>query len=1699
MVKAASFAMEDFEYSVQISELDWEAFFQVCEECNILPPVLAGLDDSGMSDIDERGNHRPRPDIQWQTHDPEQIDGPPDCDGSPVDSYLSIYGLNTPEQVLSGSEEDCHMETVNEFFERLKNVPLTRDNTDVSTSEGFAEGSVKKDSAEKTVMPAVPQHSFSSNLANEHNSNMYMCNETTDDDLEEIKKKYSCPDTDLFIKEEEWSLEILKEGVKQREDLKCDEQCKQIMQQPDTEKTSHDVGVKYLPVIVNEKDLTDPNHKMKASSPLALGCKSDFKELPVCQEQVSSVTPRRRRRKKKRISVELSDSDSGREGPLPGKQSDSDEDTHTKKVEIGIRTCRPQLSEHCCVGTASETTTTTTNSYLPFPKMNNTPVSSPVHSMSPSQKSDINHAKVVGLSCPQEIPKTIRLTERVTDSINNCSPSGESEPVGQPAQSKKVTDSINNCSPTRESEAVGQPTIRANFTFPEPSVSVEKIPQSDKPPTGNCAPQLNSNLLLEINAALKESVVAPASTTTSDAKKAVSVIESTKDNNLELSLTTAAFQPTDPALHSTFPHSHQIQSEDTDKSDTQFVESGAAGHRKTSASDNISCVTFPEIKKEAVFVVSNHDAEEKEHLSSATHDRVLTEHRNGLQDRSGETDPVNMVDVQISPQHSQMTDIDTQTFENTHPNEMNSEIKNKVPKKTNTAGIVKASMYSENQVDICPLLNSQDTSKIKKYVNKEVDTIPPVAEIVNRKEIWSTVTQTDSTGETENFETAHPGAESEIARAKEVSTTDVKVGFPSGENMKKENVEILLPVTKDTETPYPTSESTGEAQSVETVDTKTQNQLKGAKKVNTKDAGIPSSETEFLLPATEDMNAKDVEMSPGTKVINDVLSPGAEDVKTNEVLILSSGANNILSKHVSTMSTGADDIDSKELQMLSSAAKEETKSEANLPHNAIINTSVTGNPPEHLQNCCLLSKDKSESINDLGTENIENLSVGAKDGNRTDLNMLSSAPIVFEPLLHSQSEGHTKETLNVRSNDIPENKKYTHEKEVETLSPAAKDETQISHSNSENGTKESSTSSKPMNAPESKNLPHINDNNGQSFKEQITECQSLIGYLTEPETQSLEDSNSNPNPSIIITPSENEKHYLNSQSSDLSEDSELAPSATVNAVPVTPSSETKDEAQSLETLDTDTVSQPTTPVYAISSFWNEMEKLTINDILRLRQVGEAQHPSVLLQPENSSIADPTDAADSGYFTQFDEYKPDRSSGDMSFISDFDEDLTQLMNQDAKLDEDSQGSPNPMGIMWECDPNLSGTGTGMEDVFMLDSKTATLSSFHKDNSHPGFRKMCKNISIQNLQSLETQPLKKILRNASWHSIHSVYSAHSEVEDDSVDPFDRVETSSPVYLSDEEEELDNAGVTFSEILEYLFGAEEPEHSVSAAETVGTSYIIGAGSSVPEMYDHFFSEFEAESFFYPVAEDNSSNKDEMIPIFSCSRSSSKNLQFPEVYDSFFTDDSPVHSDEDEEPDHTVIRVITRHDHVSTKNQGALTAVDTFEEIFPEKDYTWNFMSKNPFSFRKIRRTGLPVPSERSNSWALTHVNNRTFQKRIQSIHALSTDVSPIPDPLLVSLENRIFRQLAVQQKICREIQNVVADPRVDAPLVSLKQADMCLVCIAFASWVLKSVNPQGADNWKAVLLANISALSAIRYLRRFTRDEAAKITPLRQIEPA
>lgn len=478
--------------------------------------------------------------------------------------------------------------------------------------------------------------------------------------------------------------------------------------------------------------------------------------------------------------------------------------------------------------------------------------------------------------------------------------------------------------------------------------------------------------------------------------------------------------------------------------------------------------------------------------------------------------------------------------------------------------------------------------------------------------------------------------------------------------------------------------------------------------------------------------------------------------------------------------------------------------------------------------------------------------------------------------------------------------------------------------------------------------------------------------------------------------------HISGPTQDVSE----LPHNTLAEMKYTSSAESKSGAKDLESVSLDAADHLPCPVYAISSFWNEMEKLTINDILRIRQIGNTQHTSILTQPEDGSIADTTDAGDSGYFTLPDDSKPDRLSGDMSYISDLDEDLAQLQTTfSSKQEDESREFPSSCGVMWENDPDPVVVG---EEMVFISPETTLPEHLYTANAQQCFRRMCKNISVQNLQALDAQPIRQILRNASMHSIHS------EV-DDFIDPFYHVNTSGSKSLSDDEEEVETSGITFSEIMHYLFGEDEPERCASRADNIAASYLDVTGTSVPETYDHFFSEFDAGSFVCPTVEE--SGGDKMVPIFSCSRSANRNLQFPEAYDYFFPD-SPGNSDEDDENENTVIKVVAQYGHKSPNHD----PVDMYEHFYSEDqgDCLWT----NPFSFRRVRRTGFTIPEEKTCSGELIPV--KTFPKGIiQPINALGPDGSPFPDSLLLNLENCIFQQLTERQKKCKEMKTVVADP--------------------------------------------------------------------------
>ncbi|TKS77471.1 PGC-1 and ERR-induced regulator in muscle protein 1 PPARGC1 and ESRR-induced regulator in muscle 1 [Collichthys lucidus] len=474
-------------------------------------------------------------------------------------------------------------------------------------------------------------------------------------------------------------------------------------------------------------------------------------------------------------------------------------------------------------------------------------------------------------------------------------------------------------------------------------------------------------------------------------------------------------------------------------------------------------------------------------------------------------------------------------------------------------------------------------------------------------------------------------------------------------------------------------------------------------------------------------------------------------------------------------------------------------------------------------------------------------------------------------------------------------------------------------------------------------------------------------------------------------------------------------------------------------------------VFAMSSFWSEMEKLTIKDILRLRMTSTAAPPSSLPPLQESEENDVLTMMDSGFFNQMDKSKP----------------------------EQSLGSVSSRGVMWESEPVPVSLGTDIyTENMMLTSVSDISQPVLPASAQTCHRKICKNVSVHNLHALESLSYTRkdltlqTLEEGELEQLKYFPDTQVPKQDKDVD-----------YLASSS--ADSYRISLTDVFQYFFGGKQSNPSQPATDNINTCYTDG--NSVPETYDHFFSEFDTESFFYPLITAKDQAKDELVPVFSYSRAANRNFQFPEAYDYFFasssSDDSAAESDEEENC--APVRVVNRFSCTSSSSK---ISTDAYDNFFTDRDLGHNFFWKNALSFRNISLTGSKVQNQSpSNSLVPVRQSASSF-RTVYPMDALGNQGVMLSDPLLRHLEDRISIQLAQQPFRHEDLQIAVSNPRLDASLLPLKQSDMCLVCIAFASWVLKTANPQVGDAWKAVLLANVSALSAIRYLRKYVKMEAA-----------
>ncbi|XP_020317632.1 uncharacterized protein perm1b isoform X1 [Oncorhynchus kisutch] len=305
-----------------------------------------------------------------------------------------------------------------------------------------------------------------------------------------------------------------------------------------------------------------------------------------------------------------------------------------------------------------------------------------------------------------------------------------------------------------------------------------------------------------------------------------------------------------------------------------------------------------------------------------------------------------------------------------------------------------------------------------------------------------------------------------------------------------------------------------------------------------------------------------------------------------------------------------------------------------------------------------------------------------------------------------------------------------------------------------------------------------------------------------------------------------------------------------------------------------------------------------------------------------------------------------------------------------------------------------------------------------------------------------------------------------------------------------------ITFPELYEYLF-----------TEDVLSVYESLLSTSVAECcYDYSLSEYGAGVLFPPLVQQSLHGEGEPVHIFSCSRSAAQDLRSPELEDFLFPQqDTYLESEED---DRSPIRVVTRSDIQAKEavsfSSSASAAPDGYPQnthFYSQRGWTGNW--KSLLSLRRNRFPGMGSTSSswcwRSGAWMSPAVGQAqralpppiTQCSQADTIVNEATRISP-PPPEVIQLGHQIFRQLSEKQRRFKSLQTTVSVSKKDGILFSLKQSDMCLVCIAFASWVLRSADPMAADTWKAALLANVSAISAIQYLRRYVvkRREAGDL---------
>lgn len=464
------------------------------------------------------------------------------------------------------------------------------------------------------------------------------------------------------------------------------------------------------------------------------------------------------------------------------------------------------------------------------------------------------------------------------------------------------------------------------------------------------------------------------------------------------------------------------------------------------------------------------------------------------------------------------------------------------------------------------------------------------------------------------------------------------------------------------------------------------------------------------------------------------------------------------------------------------------------------------------------------------------------------------------------------------------------------------------------------------------------------------------------------------------------------------------------------------------------------PVYAISAFWDEMEKLTINDILHIRTrrcmlpTEEAPNtnefasssfdnnqPTII--PE-SAVLDTVDATDSDYCTNLEESKPDRSSCDFS-TSDFEEEYWQFINSSRN-----------------CSPDL-------HDKSYQSQCTDYVSTVEEDSGETGTPVPYEDSSGQkwsgesNFDSYDVAMPHQIRKTKSMYNVHALTSMEGLLAQHYFDQSNCSSLKKPLSISDELDVItpimchtdEPYQISFPKAFEYLFHDNKEKCEAMSVCVYG----LQGNPSIDPINKYTLSTTMNDLPLRHYCE-------EPVPIFSCSSPTVRELTFPKSSCIFLG------------TNYMAMKDISPIQILSQSFAKSMNCKQTDRAFCFSQDLSSLYLVKN-----------------------ITLIDRGSDVCRYQS----EDGEKPVDEGEVFSMTPQMFKEVPLGQ-ISMEYNQIPSDYQ--SIFSTIKQSDMCLVCIAFASWVLRSSDPEATDAWKAALLANVSALSAIQYLRQYMKKKAS-----------